>query len=127
MQNIKAKFLCKSFLVVKFVISVAKGNRGEKGDGKHQTLVERPVKRQLYLAGFLTQCSSQFRGKPQLFIFLKRLLSPSACFRPAPPRGSSCQGLDHVMFHGMTHVKAPATPSHSVPLEGLGMPEDPRL
>lgn len=40
--------------MVKFVISVAKGNRGEKRDGKHQTLRERPMKQQLYLAGFLT-------------------------------------------------------------------------
>lgn len=76
MQNIKAKFLCKSFLVVKFVISVAKGSRGEKGDGKHQTLVERPIKRQLYLAGFLTQRSSQFRGKPQLFKLFKKITLP---------------------------------------------------
>lgn len=55
MQNIKAKLLGKSFLMVKFVISVAKGNRGEKRDGKHQTLGVRPIKQQLYLAGFLTR------------------------------------------------------------------------
>lgn len=28
MQNIEAKFLCEDFLMEKFVISVAKGNRG---------------------------------------------------------------------------------------------------
>lgn len=54
MQNINAKLLCKSFLMAKFVISVATGNRGEKGDGKHQILVVRPIKQQPFLGGLLT-------------------------------------------------------------------------
>lgn len=91
MQNIKAKFLSKSFLMVKFVISVAMGNRGEKRDGKHQTLMERPIKQQLYLAGFLTRAHHNLEENHSYLsqqLFKRRLLSQSACFRPASPHSS---------------------------------------
>lgn len=81
MQNIKAKSLCKSFLMVKFVISVAKGNRGEKGDGKRQTPVERPIKRQLYLAGFLTRAHRNFEENHS---YLSRQLFKKD-YSPHPP------------------------------------------
>jgi len=54
MQNINAKLLCKSFITAEFVISVAPGNREEKGDVKPQTLEGTSITQQCYLAGFLT-------------------------------------------------------------------------